>query len=134
MKICAFFCAGAIMHKTGKNYVYELGGLGRQMPVTFACFTAAGLSLMGIPLFAGFISKWNLAESAAAAGGAMGVTAVGVLLYSALMTGVYMMTVTVRALFPSAGERAASAAWPPWCFLPVCWWSLAYIPSLWSAL
>ncbi len=110
MKICAFFCAGAIMHKTGKNYVYELGGLGRQMPVTFACFTAAGLSLMGIPLFAGFISKWNLAESAVAAGGAMGVTAVGVLLYSALMTGVYMMTVTVRALFPSAGERAASAA------------------------
>ena len=108
MKICAFFCAGAIMHKTEKNFVYELGGLGRQMPVTFACFTAAGLSLMGIPLFAGFISKWNLAQSAVAAGGAAGVTAVSVLLYSALMTGVYMMTVTVRALFPNHGEKAVS--------------------------
>jgi formate hydrogenlyase subunit 3/multisubunit Na+/H+ antiporter MnhD subunit len=107
MKICAFFCAGAIMHKTGKNYVYELGGLGRQMPVTFTCFTVAGLSLMGIPLFAGFISKWNLAQSAAA-GGAPGVAAVAVLLYSALMTGIYMLTVTVRALFPNAGEREVS--------------------------
>ena len=42
------------MHRTGKTYVYELDGLGRKMPVTFACFTVAGLSLMGIPLFAGF--------------------------------------------------------------------------------
>ncbi|MCI9487634.1 MAG: proton-conducting membrane transporter [Lachnospiraceae bacterium] len=108
MKICAFFCAGAIMHKTEKNFVYELGGMGRQMPVTFACFTVAGLSLMGLPLFAGFISKWNLARSAVAAGGALGVTAVGVLLYSALMTGIYMLTVTVRALFPNEGEKTAA--------------------------
>ena len=108
MKISAFFCAGAIMHKTEKNFVYELGGMGRQMPVTFACFTVAGLSLMGLPLFAGFISKWNLARSAVAAGGALGVTAVGVLLYSALMTGIYMLTVTVRALFPNEGEKTAA--------------------------
>lgn len=108
MKICAFFCAGAVMHKTGKNFVYELGGMGRQMPVTFTCFTAAGLSLMGIPLFAGFISKWNLAGAAVSAGGVIGVLSVSVLLYSALMTGIYMLTVTVRVLFPNAGEKAAS--------------------------
>ena len=108
MKICAFFCAGAIMHKTEKNFVYELSDLGRQMPVTFACFTAAGLSLTGIPLFAGFISKWNLAQAAVSAGGAIGILSVCVLLYSALMTGIYMLTVTVRALFPRAGGKSAS--------------------------
>lgn len=103
MKITAFFCAGAVMHRTGKTYVYELDGLGRKMPVTFACFTVAGLSLMGIPLFAGFISKWNIAGAAVQAGGVMGVLSISVLLYSALMTGIYMLTVTVRAFFPGKG-------------------------------
>ena len=110
MKICAFFCAGSVMHQTGKNYVYELDGLGKRMPVTFGCLTVASLSLMGIPLFAGFISKWNLCRSAfdcagrALEGGNQGgflpYAGVFVILYSALMTGIYMLTVLVRAYFP----------------------------------
>lgn len=114
MKICAFFCAGAIMHQTEKTHIHELNGLGRKMPVTFACFTVSGLSLMGIPLFAGFISKWNLAQAALSwageavasgnPGGFVPYAGVGVILYSALMTGIYMMTVSVRAFFPAAGK------------------------------
>lgn len=110
MKICSFFCAGAVMHETGKTYIYELDGLGKKMPVTFGCLTVASLSLMGIPLFAGFISKWNIAQAAVSYGmetvpsgasfGWLSFLAVGVLLYSALMTGVYMLTVLVRAYFP----------------------------------
>ncbi|MCF0135143.1 MAG: proton-conducting membrane transporter [Lachnospiraceae bacterium] len=103
MKICAFFCAGAVMHKADRHHVYELNGLGRRMPVTFACFTIAGLSLTGMPLFAGFISKWNLAMAALTEGTVFGIIAVCVLLYSALMTGIYMMTVVVRAYFPGRG-------------------------------
>ncbi len=106
MKICSFFCAGAVMHQTGKEYVYELDGMGRKMPVTFACLTVASLSLMGIPLFAGFISKWNLAQAAFDCGGKtvgavwLAYVGVAVILYSALMTGIYMLTVLVRAYFP----------------------------------
>lgn len=110
MKICAFFCAGAVMHKTGKQYVYELSNMGKQMPVTFACFTIAGLSLTGIPLFAGFISKWSLAQAAVSTGGAVGIIAVCVLLYSALMTGIYMLTVTVRVIFPGGKEKCSVPA------------------------
>lgn len=131
MKICAFFCAGAVMHQTGKTYVYELDGLGRKMPVTFGCLTAASLSLIGIPLFVGFISKWNIArsgfvcgvESTAAFGswGLLPFGAVAVLLYSALMTAIYMLTVVIRAYFPKvpdgltapdeAVERAKDPNW-----------------------
>lgn len=112
MKICSFFCAGAVMHQTGKTHIYELDGLAKQMPLTFACFTAASLSLVGIPGFAGFISKWNIARAAfglgldkALADGEkslswFGFIAVAVLLYSALMTAIYMLTVVVRACFP----------------------------------
>lgn len=112
MKICSFFCAGAVMHQTGKTYIYELDGLGKKMPVTFGCLAVASLSLTGIPLFAGFISKWNIAAAAFGLGlgnweqyGAglkslLPFAAVAVLLYSALMTGIYMLTVLVRAYAP----------------------------------
>ncbi len=64
MKICSFFCAGAIMHQTEKHYVHELDGLGRRMPWVFGIFTVSALALMGVPGLAGFISKWNLARAA----------------------------------------------------------------------
>lgn len=100
MKITAFFCAGAVMHKAEKNYIFELDGLAKVMPVTFTCFTIAGLSLMGMPLFGGFISKWYLAEAAVADGSVMGIMAILVLLYSAAMTAIYMLSISVRAFFP----------------------------------
>lgn len=108
MKICSFFCAGAVMHRSGKEYVYELDGIGQKMPVTFVCFTIASLSLIGIPPFAGFISKWYIAQAAVDCAvplsyGAIGVLLYSVLLYSALMTAVYMLTVVVRAYFPKVG-------------------------------
>lgn len=115
MKICSFFCAGAVMHQTGKTYIYELDGLGRKMPVTFGCLTVASLSLVGIPLFAGFISKWNIARAgftcaleAGGAGAFLPFGAVGVLLYSALMTAFYMLTVLVRAYFLKTTETCAA--------------------------
>lgn len=113
MKICAFFCAGAVQAKTGKTYIYELDGLGRRMPVTFACYTISALSLMGIPLFAGFVSKWSLCEAAfsgaaeaAGVGRWLAILGVAVILYSALMTGIYMLSVTIRAFFPWKNEKA----------------------------
>ncbi len=100
MKISGFFCVGAVMHKTGKNYVYELDGLGKRMPVTFTAFLISGLSIAGFPLFAGFVSKWMIASALFDEGSIKGSTGVLVLLYSALMTAIYMLSVVVRAFFP----------------------------------
>ena len=41
VKIMAFFTAGAVLHYAHREYVPQLEGLARYMPVTFACFTAA---------------------------------------------------------------------------------------------
>lgn len=110
MKIGAFFCAGAVMHISGKKYVDELDGLAYKMPVIFVTFTIFSLSLTGIPLFAGFISKWNIAAAIMDCGRQypFAYVAGGVLLYSALMTGIYTMTVVVRAWFPKNGYDATS--------------------------
>ncbi len=128
MKISAFFCAGAVMHRTGKTYIYELDGMGYRMPVTFACFTVSALSLMGIPMFAGFVSKWSLCEAALSLGGGMSGGAggtvgrvlpyigVAVILYSALMTGIYMLSTVVRAYFPKMVKQAENTSKAPLAF------------------
>lgn len=105
MKIGSFFCAGAVLHQSGKEYIDELNGLAKKMPFVFTVFTIAGLSLIGIPGFGGFISKWNIAAAAmdTAREYPYAYVAVGVLLYSALMTAVYILTVAIRAWFPDRG-------------------------------
>jgi multicomponent Na+:H+ antiporter subunit D len=117
MKIGSFFCAGAVLHQSGREYVDELDGLGRKMPFVFTVFTICGLSLIGIPLFGGFISKWNIAQAAMETAQEIpyAYAAVGVLLYSALMTAIYMLTIVVRAWFPNQGyeEKALEGITDP---------------------
>ena len=100
MKICSFFCAGAVMHQTDKHYVHELDGLGKSMPLTFTIFTISAFALMGVPGLAGFISKWNLATAAAESGNTMAYFGIAALLISALLTAIYMLSVVIRAFVP----------------------------------
>lgn len=113
MKITSFLCAGAFMHQTGKKYVYEMDGIGRSMKITFGCFTVSALGLMGVPGFAGFISKWNLTAAAVESGNAMTYAGVACLLLSALLTAIYMLSVVCRAFFPSRRETALETAEDP---------------------
>ena len=101
MKICSFFCAGAVIHQTGREYVHQLDGLGRSMPRVFGVFTVSALGLMGVPGLCGFISKWYLAQAAVSSGNPLSYVGIGALLVSALLTAIYMMSIAVRAFFPS---------------------------------
>lgn len=58
MKGALFMAAGAIVYRVGSSKFEYLHGIGRQMPWTFTAIFIAGLSLIGIPGTAGFISKW----------------------------------------------------------------------------
>ena len=100
IKICSFFCAGAIIHQTEKQYVHELDGMGYRMPCVFGIFTVSALALMGVPGLAGFISKWNLASAAVESGNPVAYLGIACLLISALLTAIYMLTIVVRAFFP----------------------------------
>lgn len=53
-----FLICGAVMFMTHKEYLSDLGGLGRKMPFTLTMFFIAGLSVVGIPPTSGFCSKW----------------------------------------------------------------------------
>lgn len=120
MKITSFFCAGSIMHKTHKNYIHELDGLGRKMPITFIIFTISAFALMGVPGLCGFISKWYLASGAIESGTILGYIGVVALLISALLTVIYMVTISVRAFFPGKGfdyQKVEGFSDPGWKML-----------------
>ena len=99
-KICSFFCAGAIMHQTGKQYIHELDGMGRKMPWVFVTFTVSAFSLMGVPGFCAFVSKWYLAKAAVISTHPLAPVGIAALLISALLTAIYMLSIVVRAFFP----------------------------------
>ncbi len=60
MKGGLFLALGCVFLRVGSVRLEDLRGLGRQMPLTFFAFVLGGLSLIGVPLTAGFVSKWYL--------------------------------------------------------------------------
>ncbi len=115
-KITLFFCAGAVYVATHKKCISEMSGLGRSMPITFAAFAVASLSMIGAPPVAGFVTKWKLLTGAME----MPTHAMGILLVllaSTLLNVAYFAPVTFKAFFgkrpegePETGMREAPLA------------------------
>lgn len=99
-KITMFFAAGAIEHNTGKIDIDQLDGIGWRMPWTMTAFTIAGLSFMGIPLLAGFVTKWYLSQGALSAGRGGFVALMAV---SGLLNAAYWLPIISRAFLRSDG-------------------------------
>jgi NADH:ubiquinone oxidoreductase subunit 5 (subunit L)/multisubunit Na+/H+ antiporter MnhA subunit len=56
-KALLFLGAGAVIHAVHSNDLPHMGGLARKMPQTTLLFVVGTLSLAGIPLFGGYLSK-----------------------------------------------------------------------------
>ncbi len=113
MKSALFLAAGAIIHKTGKKQIADLKGLGKTMPFTMTVITLAAISMIGIPPFIGFFSKWYLATGALQAIGA-GILApwaaysiVGVVIVSGLLNIIYYGPILIQGWFGSVEEHHA---------------------------
>ena len=101
IKNVLFLGAGAIICQTGRQYTYELKGVGKEMPITMWTFTLASLALIGIPPLSGFISKWYLGIGGLGFENyTLGVIGLVTLIVSALLTGGYLIPIFVDAFFP----------------------------------
>jgi len=100
-KITLFFCAGAILVNTGLKKISEMRGIGKKMPVTMAAFFFGSLSVIGIPPFGGFISKWYLALGAI---DAHQMPILVVLLTSSLLNAAYFLPIAYNAFFSTGAH------------------------------
>ncbi len=113
MKIVLFFAAGAILVRSGKEYVTEVRGFARTMPFVCACFTVCAVALVGIPPLSGFVSKWILLEAAVHTGTSSGIFAGACLIVSSILTAVYLLSVVTAFYFrPLSEENRAWGAEP----------------------
>ncbi len=63
-KALLFLTAGAIIHAVHSNFMKDMGGLHKYMPVSSIVFLVAALAISGIPPFAGFFSKDEILTAA----------------------------------------------------------------------
>jgi multicomponent Na+:H+ antiporter subunit D len=103
MKGGLFLAVGCMALRLGSVEIDDLRGLGRRMPWTMAAWVLGGLGIIGIPLTAGFISKWYLILGTLEAG-LWPVAAL--LLISSLLALVYVWRVVEVAYFRPPPEGA----------------------------
>mgnify|MGYP001128182122 CR=1 FL=1 len=64
IKSALFLALAGVVYRLGSTHIEQMAGLGKRMPWTFGAFVLGGLSLIGVPLTAGFVSKWYLVLAA----------------------------------------------------------------------
>jgi NADH-quinone oxidoreductase subunit L len=101
-KALLFLAAGSVLRSVGTNLMSEMGGLWRRMPVTFAAALVGGLSLAGIPPFAGAFAKDGVLDAARSHGGGLGWAVYLTGLVTAFVTAAYVTRFVVRTFL---GER-----------------------------
>ena len=99
MKLTLFFAAGAIHVETHIDDISDMVGIGRRMPVTMIAFGIASVGMAGLPLLAGFVSKWYLLIGSVDAGHTVFVL---VLLTSGLLNIAYFWPIVYQAFFQTA--------------------------------
>jgi multicomponent Na+:H+ antiporter subunit D len=100
-KITLFFCAGSIYVASHKTKVSELSGIGKKMPFTMFAFTVGAMSVIGVPPFAGFLSKWYLALGTIEAGDLLLLV---ILFTSSLLNAAYFLPIVYKAFFEEPKE------------------------------
>jgi multicomponent Na+:H+ antiporter subunit D len=110
MKLTLFFCAGNIHVSTHTDYISQMAGIGKRMPLTMGAFTIASLGMAGIPLLAGFVSKYYMLIGGVRMG--MNFTPVayylaGALLLSGVLNIAYFWPVIYTAFFEAEDAHDA---------------------------
>ena len=118
MKSALFLALAAVVYRIGSAQLSQFDGLGRQMPFTMAAIVIGGLSLIGVPLTVGFVSKWYLVL-ATIENGWWPVTVL--ILLGSLLAIIYVWRIVEAAYFkpPLAGSENIKEA--PMSFLIPIW-------------
>ena len=115
-----FLAMGAFWYRFGITRVEDFSGLAKTMPWTMGAFMLSGLSLIGVPFTAGFVSKVNLTIAAADKGWWW---AVGVIVVTSVLAIIYIGRILLAAYFGSPplinGEPAKKNEAPLMMLIPM---------------
>ena len=120
-----FLCAGVVEHETHNKDIRKMGGLIKTMPITAVSFALCAFSVMGIPPFGGFFSKYMVITGTIDSGNvAVGLT----FIVGAFLTLAYLLRVFARVFL--GASRAADGHGLPHEGSPVMVFSVALLAAL----
>lgn len=113
-KALMFMVVAALIYRTGKTSLDELGGLATKMPITALCASVGAFSLAGAPPFSGFQSEWMIFAGVYSAGNlALAILAIA----GAVLTSAYALGFVRYAFFGHPKESFESVEELPLKFL-----------------
>ena len=115
-KALLFMCMGAVIYRTGKSNLTELGGLAKKMPITMITCVIAALSISGVVGFNGYVSKGMVIHAAELEG--LHILALALMLGS-VGTFLSFLKLTYFTFFRRNGELEAKEAPLP-MLIPMC--------------
>jgi multicomponent Na+:H+ antiporter subunit D len=118
MKCALFLVMGCVFYRMGAVTMKDFEGLGKRMPLTMAAFVVSGLSLIGVPLTVGFVSKWVLIQAAFEQG--MWLIA-ALIVASSLLAVIYIWRIVEAAYFRPSPEGAEKVTEAPLSLVVPTW-------------
>ncbi len=108
--LAAFSCIIGWYNLTGKEEISDMRGMAERAPLLAAALTAALFSLSGMPLFAGFLTKFILFQAVASEGFLW----LSVIAVTMSMVSLYYYLMVIKQLYVSKPEEEDGRLSVPW--------------------
>jgi len=112
-----FLSAGYMIYRVGSREIVKMKGLATEMPVTSFCFLVGAFSLVGLPPFVGFPSKFLIIKSALLTNQGYFFVLVGAVLLGTVIEISYFFKL-LQSIFSKSGEGKINEA-PLTALIPV---------------
>ena len=113
-----FMALACVALRLRSTLVEDMAGIGRAMPWTMGAFVVGGLSLIGVPLTTGFVSKWALVQAALAGGNWL---AAVLIVFASLLAIAYVWRIVEVAYFTEPRPEAEAVREAPLSMLVPTW-------------
>jgi proton-translocating NADH-quinone oxidoreductase chain N len=122
-----FLSVGFLIYKTGSMEISSFEGIGKKMPFTSLLFTIGAFSIVGLPPFAGFASKFMIIRAALSTGQLLFTILIGVILVGTVIEGAYFFKVIQSIYFKGNTDIIKSDEAPLIALIPMFIFALLII-------
>ncbi len=114
-----FLAAGYMIYRTGSMEIDAFEGMGARMPLTSLAFTIGAFSLVGLPPFIGFPSKFLIIRAALSKEAILFTALIGCVLLATVIEGAYFFRMVQVLYFKKTKEKMERHEAPPLVLIPM---------------
>jgi proton-translocating NADH-quinone oxidoreductase chain N len=118
-KALLFLAAGYMIYRAGSLEISALEGMGRKMPITSLAFTIGAFSLVGLPPFIGFPSKFLIVRAALATQESLFFVLIGAALLATVIEAAYFFRIVQVLYFRGANIELRRKEVPAVALVPI---------------